>query len=59
MYENICYKCNPSALNKGELKEQESNNVRLYMGESARSIEERANEQWGAVRRGYGRSHML
>ena len=44
LYENICYKCNPSALGKGELRSQESSNASLYVGESARSIQERACE---------------
>ena len=59
-YENICTKCNPSALKKGELRNVETDTPSLYVGETARSIQERAVEHWGAVRRGdSSKSHML
>ena len=51
-YENICTKCNPSALKKGNLREQEAKVPSLYVGETSRSLQERASEHWGAVRRG-------
>ena len=59
-YENICTKCNPAALAKGELKEPRTGVPSLYVGETSRSIQERAEEHWGAVRRGdTNKSHML
>ena len=58
-YENICTKCNPSALKKGELKKVETEIPSLYVGETSRSIQERALEHWGDVRRGSSKSHML
>ena len=40
VYESICSSCNPSSLNKGELKAQEGKGASLYVGETARSIQE-------------------
>ena len=59
VYENICVICNPSAKNKGELEEQEQPEVpSLYVGESGRSIQERALEHWADYRRGDDSSHI-
>ena len=61
VYENIYIKCNPGALNKGELKEPAEGSPSLYsiyVGETSRSIQERALEHWGAVRRKEELSHM-
>ena len=58
VYESICMVCNPSAKNKGELKEVKEGAPSLYVGESSRSIQERAVEHWGAARRGEKESHM-
>ena len=43
VYKSICTVCNPSSLNKGELKTQESKHPSLYVGETSRSVQERAN----------------
>ena len=59
VYESICSKCNPSSLEKGELKEQEGGIPSLYVGETARSIQERAEEHWGAAHKGCEKSHMV
>ena len=59
VYENICVTCNPSARSKGELGEQENVGVpSLYVGESGRSIQERASEHWSDYRRGEDKSHI-
>ena len=58
VYENICTQCNPSAMAKGELREQAQGAQSLYVGESSRSIQERASEHLGAARRKEETSHM-
>ena len=58
VYESICTKCNPSALKKGELRSQESAAPSLYVGESSRSIQERAREHWDAAIKKEEKSHM-
>ena len=59
VYESICYKCNPSSLEKGLLKTQETNAPSLYVGETSRSIQERAIEHWGAAKKNDDKSHMV
>ena len=59
VYESVCSRCNPSILEKGELKEQEGGIPSLYVGETARSIQERAEEHWGAAKKGCDKSHMV
>ena len=58
VYENVCLKCNPGAGRKGELKRVMEGAPSLYVGETSRSIEERAQEHWGAARRREEKSHM-
>ena len=58
VYENICTRCNPGALGKGELKTPAEGQPSLYVGETSRSIQERALEHWGAARRKEDLSHM-
>ena len=50
VYENICLKCNPSAVTRGELKEANTTTPSLYVGETARSIYERGREHWADYR---------
>ena len=59
VYESVCIDCNPSATRRGELKDPESSKPTLYVGESSRTIQERASEHWGAAKRGDDRSHMV
>ena len=59
VYESICIKCNPEAVKKGELLDVKEGAPSLYVGESSRSIQERATEHWGAARRGDDDSHMV
>ena len=58
VYESICTVCNPGAVKKGALEEVKGGNPSLYVGETSRSIQERAIEHWGAARRGAEDSHM-
>ena len=59
VYESICVKCNPEAVQKGELTEVKAGDPSLYVGESSRSIQERAGEHWSAARRGDEDNHMV
>ena len=59
VYESICSLCNPGVGGKGELKKVKEGPPSLYVGESSRSIQERASEHWGAARRGEEESHMV
>ena len=58
VYESICTRCNPGAKKKGELEAAAKGPPSLYVGESSRSIQERALEHWGAARRRAENSHM-
>ena len=58
VYENVCTVCNPGATSKGELKNVKDGAPSIYVGETSRSIEERAQEHWGAARRKDEKSHM-
>ena len=46
VYENICIVCNPSATNKGELKDYDPLVPSIYVGETSRSTRERTREHW-------------
>ena len=59
MYENICIKCNPDAVKKGELKEVNTEVPSIYVGETARSIKERAKEHWDSYKNRETDSHIL
>ena len=58
VYESICTRCNPGAKNKGELVDMAKGAPSLYIGESSRTIQERATEHWGAARKKAEDSHM-
>ena len=58
VYESICTRCNPSGLRKGELKQQESTRPSLYVGETSRSIQERALEHWKGAKKQDPKNHM-
>ena len=58
VYESICSTCNPSVKEKGELKAQKGGAPSLYVGESSRTVQERALEHWGAARRKDKTSHI-
>ena len=59
VYENICLDCNPGAASKGELKDVNTEVPSLYVGETCRSVQERAKEHWTDYRRGCKDSHIL
>ena len=58
VYESICLKCNPGAKGKGELKNVAEGAPSLYVGETSRTIQERAAEHWGAAKRRKENSHI-
>ena len=58
VYENICLKCNPEASNKGELKNLNNNIPSVYVGETSRSVQERAMEHQEALKNKSNDSHM-
>ena len=49
---------NPGAPNKGELVEVKEGAPSIYVGETSRTMQERALEHLGAARRGEDDSHM-
>ena len=58
VYESICTRCNPGASGKGELEQVRPGAPSLYVGETSRSINERAQEHWGSARRMEDKSHI-
>ena len=48
--ENICGECNKGASGKDEVKMEDPDIPSIYVGESSRTIRERAKEHWGALR---------
>ena len=61
VYENICLSCNPEAANKGPLPMDRINTdiPSVYIGETSRSVYERAREHWDDFRKGDEDSHIL
>ena len=45
VYESICTVCNPEATKKGELEHVKEGALSLFVGESSRSIQERAKDE--------------
>ena len=61
IYESECVQCNPSGTRKESDKsslEDKREQPSLYVGESARSISERATEHWRDAEKGKDESHM-
>ena len=58
VYENICHECNPSALKKGELRNQEGEQPSIYVGETSRTVQERGMEHWSDWRRREEKGHI-
>ena len=48
---HICTKCNPEATKLGPLKAINKDVPSVYVGESARSVYERAGEHWNAYKK--------
>ena len=59
VYESICEQCNPGARGKGELKSVASGAPSLNVGESSRSVQERAVEHWCDAKKGAAKSNMV
>ena len=49
VYENFCSQCNPGAGSKGELEGADPNVPSIYVGETSRTVQERAREHWRAA----------
>ena len=58
LYESICTKCNSGARDAGPLKVPNSDVPSIYVGESSRSIYERAGEHWRAYQKKNTDSHI-
>ena len=58
VYESICALCNPGALKKGPLKVYDSSKPSLYVGETARSLQERSREHIADLEARSSNSHM-
>ena len=50
VYENVCSLCNKGAGAKGELKDVDPLIPSIYVGETSRTIQERAREHWAATK---------
>ena len=50
VYENVCSTCNPGARAKGELEDVDPNIPSIYVGETSRTVQERAMEHWRAAK---------
>ena len=49
VYENVCSQCNPGAGSKRELEGVDPNIPSIYVGETSRTVQERAKEHWRAA----------
>ena len=58
VYENICNLCNPEARKSGDLKSINMEVPSIYVGETARSVQERAREHWDAFKSKDKDSHI-
>ena len=58
VYESICTKGNPGAKASGPFKSPETSVPSIYVGESARSIFERAGEHWKSYEKRNPDSHI-
>ena len=59
MYENICTICNPGAGEKGAKITPPKDVPLIYVGESARSLQERTEEHWRGFKESREDSHIL
>ena len=59
LYENICTICNPGAGEKGAKITPPKDVPSIYVGESARSLNERTEEHWRGFRESREDSHIL
>ena len=59
VYENICVDCNPGAIGKGEEEQIRIDIPTVYIGETSRSLYERAKEHYDGARKGEAKNHMI
>ena len=59
VYESMYEACNPGCTEKGEVEYHGVEQPSLYVGETSRTIQERAVEHWRQAMRGDQRSHMV
>ena len=62
LYENVCTRCVPGAASKDQLKEEELNageHPVIYVGETSRSILERAKEHWAGCGKSQEDNHKF
>ena len=59
LYENICVECNPGGSSKGELERPREDIPTIYVGETSRSLFERAKEHWAGMKGGATKNHMI
>ena len=59
VYENVCLACNEGAKSGKRVVQKNLDVPSIYVGESSRSIKERADEHWQAFRTGDEGSHIL
>ena len=62
LYENVCAKCVPGAGSKKQLDEEElkqGEHPVIYVGETSRSIVERAREHWAGCLKSKEDNHMV
>ena len=58
IYESICSECNPGATKKGSLKKYDGSKPSLYVGETARSLQERSKEHLASFEARSQKSHI-
>ena len=59
VYENICVDCNPGARKKDEEEQIRVDIPTVYIGETSRSLYERAKEHYDGARKGEAKNHMV
>ena len=59
VYENVCLACKEGAKSGRRVVQKNLDVPSIYVGESSRSIKERADEHWQAFRTGDEGSHIL
>ena len=59
VYENVCLVCNEGAKSGKKVVQKNLEVPSIYVGESSRSIKERAEEHWQAFKNGNEGSHIL
>ena len=59
IYESICALCNPAAGGKGPLKKYDGSTPSLYVGETARSLQERSKEHIADFESKSQKSHIF